>query len=137
MEYFDSTAYPWSSLTIVRRGSIVHGVTAVKYGKKQEKDYGYGRGEDPLMILRGNKSYSGSLTLWKSELEKMEDSAPGGDILNDSFDLIVSFVPKDGGRIITRLLTSVEVSEAFDDTKQGDKNMLVEVPILFLGIKKM
>lgn len=135
MSTFSSKQYAWTDLSISIGGRILEGITEVEYTVKQEKDVLRGRGNKPHKITRGNKSYEGKITVWQSELEAIVQDAPGKDILNLNFDVIVSYVPEDGGQSVTDVLSGCEFTETKKGMKQGDKNMVVELPIMFLNVK--
>jgi hypothetical protein len=135
MSTFSSKQYAWPDLSISIGGRILEGITEVEYTVKQEKDVLRGRGDKPLKILRGNKSYEGKIIIWQSEFEAMTQDAPNKDVLNLNFDIIVSYVPLDGGESVTDVLSSCEFTETKKGMKQGDKNMLIELPIIFLDVK--
>ena len=135
MSTFSSKQYAWPDLSISIGGSILEGITEVEYTVKQEKDTLRGRGNKPHKITRGNKSYEGKITIWQSELEAMVQDAPNKDILDLNFDVIVSYVPEDGGQSVTDVLSGCEFTETKKGMKQGDKNMLIELPIIFLDVK--
>lgn len=136
MATFSSKQYSWCDITILLGGRILEGVTEIEYNEKKEKDYLYGRGCKPHKIVGGNKSYDGKLTIWQSELEAMTRDAKNNDILSLEFDLVVTYAPSDGGQIVTDILKSVEFSEVKKGAKQGDKNMLIELPIMFIDVKR-
>jgi hypothetical protein len=135
MGTFSSKQYAWPDLSISIGGRILEGITEVEYTVKQEKDTLRGRGNKPHKITRGNKSYEGKITIWQSELEAMVQDAPKKDILDLNFDVIVSYVPEDGGQSVTDVLSGCEFTETKKGMKQGDKNMLIELPIIFLDVK--
>ncbi|MEA9414382.1 hypothetical protein [Flavobacterium sp. PL02] len=135
MSTFSSKQYAWSDVSISIGGRIIEGITEVEYTVKQEKETLRGRGNNPHKVTRGNKSYEGKITIWQSELEAMVLSAPNFDILDLTFDVIVSYVPSDGGKTIIDVLSGCEFTETKKSMKQGDKNMVVELPIVFLGVK--
>ena len=135
MSTFSSKQYAWSDVSISIGGRIIEGITEVEYTVKQEKETLRGRGNNPHKVTRGNKSYEGKITIWQSELEAMVLSAPNFDILDLTFDVIVSYVPSDGGKTVIDVLTGCEFTETKKSMKQGDKNMVVELPIVFLGVK--
>lgn len=132
---FDSKQYSWSDVTISLGGRILNGATEVEYAEKQDKEGIYGRGNKPHSIGRGNKSYEGKVSMWQSELEAMVQNAPNKDVLSLSFDLIVSYVPEDGTPMVTDILKKVEFTEVKKAIKQGDKNMIIEMPIVFTEVK--
>ncbi len=135
MTTFSSKQYSWCDISIVMGGRILEGVTEVEYTQKKEKDVLYGRGCKPHTVVHGNRSFEGKVSIWQSELEAMTRDAKNKDILNLSFDIVVAYVPHDGGQIVTDVLKSVEFTEVKKGMKQGDKNMIVELPIIFLDIK--
>lgn len=136
MATFDSKQYAWCDISIAFGGRILIGATEVEYTEKREKDLLYGRGCKPHGIVSGNRSYEGKISLWQSELEAMTRDAPSNDILGLSFDLVVSYVPLDGGQIVTDILRHVEFTEVKKGMKQGDKNMIVELPIIFIDVDR-
>lgn len=136
MATIKSSEYAWSDLSAVFGGRIIEGITEVEYTEKREKDKLYGRGAKPHKILRGNYDFDGKITLWQSELEAMTRDAPGNDILKLNFDIVLSYVPHDGGQVVVDILQSCEFTEVKKALKQGDKNMLVELPIVFLDVKR-
>lgn len=136
MGTFSSKQYAWSDISIAFGGRIIAGVTEVEYTEKKEKSALYGRGSKPLNIVRGNHSFEGKLSIWQSELEAMTRDAKNNDILNLNFDLVVAYVPSEGGQIVTDILKNVEFTEVKKAMKQGDKNMVVELPIIFTDVKR-
>jgi hypothetical protein len=50
--------------------------------------------------------------------------------------LVVAYVPSEGGQIVTDILKNVEFTEVKKAMKQGDKNMVVELPIIFTDVKR-
>ncbi|MGK7648417.1 hypothetical protein ACSQ7D_00175 [Capnocytophaga sp. G1920] len=136
MATFNSKQYAWCDISVAFGGRILVGVTEVEYTEKREKDLLYGRGCKPHGVVAGNRSYEGKVSIWQSELEAMTRDAPNNDILNLSFDLVIAYVPLDGGQIVTDILKNVEFTEVKKGMKQGDKNMIVELPILFTDVKR-
>lgn len=136
MATFSSKQYSWCVLTIAFGGRIIEGITEVEYTEKKDKDYLYGRGCKPHSIVGGNISYDGKVSIWQSELEAMTRDATNKNILSLEFDIVVTYAPMDGGQIVTDILKNVQFSEVKKGLKQGDKNMIVELPILFTDVKR-
>lgn len=136
MATFSSKQYSWCDLTIAFGGRIIEGITEVEYTEKKEKDYLYGRGCKPHSITGGNASYDGKISIWQSELEAMTRDAKNKNILSLEFDIVITYVPMDGGQIVTDILKNVQFNEVKKGMKQGDKNMIVELPILFTDVKR-
>ena len=135
MSDYSSKNYDWNDISIAVGGRIIEGVEDIEYTKKQDKGVLRGRGGKAHKITRGNKDFEGKITLWQSEVEAMIKDAPNKDLLSLSFDIIWSFVPDDGGATVTDVLTTCEITEYKKAMKQGDKNMLIELPFIFLDVK--
>ena len=133
-ETYSSKQYGWKDLSIVMGGRIIEGITEVEYTKKQSTDFLYGRGSDPHDIVEGNNEYEGKITLWQSELEAMTRDAPNNDITRLRSDIVVNYAAEVGGQTVTDILKNVKFSEYKKALKQGDKNMLVELPFKFTKI---
>jgi hypothetical protein len=65
----------------------------------------------------------------------MVQSTASKNVLSLSFELIVTYAPEVGGPIVTDILQNVEFTEVKKSMKQGDKNMVIEMPIIFTKIK--
>lgn len=135
MADFSSKQYSWCNLSIAFGGRIIEGVQEVEYTVKKEKEFLYGRGCKPHEIMGGNVSYEGKLKIWQSELEAMIRDAKDKDVTRLRFDVVVTYVPGDGGQMVTDILENVEFTEVKKGIAQGDKNMVVELPIMFLNLK--
>lgn len=134
---FNSREYEWSDINVVMAGRNVTGFRAVSYTSKQEKEALYAKGNKPHSIQRGNKSYEGSISLVQSEYEALKQAA-GGDILDASIDLVVSYGnPTKGDTIVTDLLQGVEFTDDKTEWKQVDKFQEKELPFIFLDKKNL
>lgn len=135
MDIFNSKEYEWSDITVIVAGRPVTKIRAISYVKKQEKEALYAKGNKPHSIQRGNKSYEASLTLLQSELEAIE-AASGGDVLDASFNVVVSYGnPSKGDVIKTDLIEGNEITEVPKGMNQGDKFSEHELPGIALNIK--
>ena len=135
MDIFNSKEYEWSDITAIVAGRPVTKIRAISYVKKQEKEALYAKGNKPHSIQRGNKSYETSLTLLQSELEAIE-AASGGDVLDASCNVVVSYGnPSKGDVIKTDLIEGNEITEVPKGMNQGDKFSEHELPGIALNIK--
>ncbi|OUO38480.1 hypothetical protein B5F83_01040 [Muribaculum sp. An289] len=133
---FNSREYEWADVSVIMAGRDVTGIRAVKYSPSQEKEPLYAKGNKPHGIQRGNKSYSGTITLLQSELEALETAA-GGDALDISFNVVVAYGnPLRGDVIKTDLLVGVEITEIPKGMAQNDKFMEIEIPIIMMDVKR-
>nr|WP_294922199.1 hypothetical protein [uncultured Flavobacterium sp.] len=135
MSDYSSKNYSWNDISIAIGGRIIEGVEDIEYTAKQEKGVLRGRGTKGHKITRGNKDFEGKISLWQSEVEALIKDAPNKDLLALSFDVIWSFAPDDGGETVTDVLVSCEFKEYKKGMKQGDQNMVIELPIIFLDVK--
>lgn len=133
---FSSKQYGWCDITVSFGGRIIEGITAVEYKESQEKDYLYGRGCRPHGVVKGNRSYEGKISIWQSELEAMTRDTRDNDVLNLEFSVIVAYVPRDGGQVVTDVLKGVQFTEVAKGMAQGDKNKIIEMPMMFIGVKR-
>ena len=132
---FDSRQYEFADTTLFLGNRDVTGLRAINYTEKQEKEALYGKGNKPLSIQKGNKSYEGSIGILQSELEALE-VAGGGSILDLELTAVVNYGnPSKGDMIKTDELIGVQFTEAPRGMKQGDKFMEIELPIVFLDRK--
>ena len=126
--------YEWADVTVVVAGRDVTGIRGVSYTAEQEKEALYAKGNKPHGIQRGNKAYTGSLRLLQSEYDAL-NAAAGGDVLNVSFDVVVSYGnPSKGDIVHTDLLKGVEITSKPKTLNQNDKFMVIERPLLLLDV---
>lgn len=132
---FNSREYEWSDVAVVMAGRMVTGIRGISYTSSQEKEALYAKGNRPHSIQRGNKSYSGSIRLLQSELDALE-AAARGDVLDVSFNVVVSYGnPAKGDVITTDILMGCEITEVPKSINQADKFMEIELPLIILDIK--
>jgi hypothetical protein len=132
---FSTKDYSWSDVSVVVGGRLLEGVTEFEYTAKQDKEIKRGRGNKGHGIMRGDKAYEGKLVVWQSELEAMIRDAPGNDILNLNFSITVAYTPLDGGQNVIDIVPEAEFLEYKKGMKTGDKQMLVELPVIFYDLK--
>lgn len=126
--------YEWSDVTVVVAGRDVTGIRGVSYNSDQEKEALYAKGNKPHGIQRGNKAYSGSIRLLQSEYDAL-NAAAGGDALNVSFNIVVSYGnPSRGDVIKTDLLVGAEITSKPKSLNQNDKFMEIELPLVMLDV---
>ena len=131
---FDTREYEWADVTVVMAGRDVTGIRGVSYTASQEKEALYAKGNKPHGIQRGNKSYEGSIRILQSELDALAVAA-GGDVLDVSFNILVSYGnPSKGDVIKTDLLSGVEITSVPKGLNQNDKFMEIELPLVMLDV---
>lgn len=136
---FTTDQYSWADIDIVMLGKVVTGARGVRYKTSQEKEPVYGRGNKPVALVRGNKSYEGEIKLLQSELEALQAASGTGNDVTDipAFDIIVAYIPRQGGtQIVTDIIKYCEFKEVEKAMNQGDKFMEITLPFVALDIEK-
>lgn len=128
--------YGWKDLSVSIGSKILDGATGLKYSRKKEKEFLYGRGDSPHEILSGNNSNEGTIKIWQSDFEAMVAEAIDGDVLQLRFNITEAYVPADGGDTVINILKDCEFTEEASDINQGDKNQIIELPFMFLKLAR-
>ena len=133
---FNSREYEFADMTVMVGGKDTVGLRGLKYSAKQEKEVLYGKGNEPIAIRKGNKSYEGELTILPSELETLRLNGDG-TILGLQVDIVVVYGnPLQGDVMVTDVLQGVQFTEEPKEYKQGDKFAEITLPFIFLRLKK-
>lgn len=133
---FNSREYEWNDLSLVVGGRNLTGFRAIKYVPKQEKDLYYGKGNLPQTIQKGNKGYSGEMTLFQSEYETLRVTTKSRSVLDIQLDAVVCYGnPSEGDVMTTDYLQGIQFTEEPKGMNQGDKQMEVTLPFIFLRLK--
>ncbi|MBO4574801.1 MAG: hypothetical protein J5708_05715 [Bacteroidales bacterium] len=133
---FNSREYEFADMTVMVGGKDTVGLRGLKYSAKQEKEVLYGKGNEPIAIQKGNKSYEGELTILPSELETLRLNGDG-TILGLQVDIVVVYGnPLQGDVMVTDVLQGVQFTEEPKEYKQGDKFAEITLPFIFLRLKK-
>ena len=133
---FNSREYEYADVTLVLGGKDITGIRGLEYAAKQEKEAIYGKGSEPVSIQKGNRSYSGTLTLLQSELETLIANSKDASVLSLQLDAVVCYGnPSAGDVMITDVLQGIQFTEEPKGLKQGDKFMEIALPFIFLRKK--
>lgn len=134
---FNSREYEFADMTVMVGGKDTVGLRGLKYSVKQEKEVLYGKGNEPIAIQKGNKSYEGELTILPSELETLRLNGDG-TILGLQVDIVAVYGnPLQGDVMVTDVLQGVQFTEEPKEYKQGDKYVEITLPFIFLRLKKV
>lgn len=130
---FNSEEYAWKDLKLVFAGRPVTGFRGIKYKTSRVTTEVYASGEDPHAITRGNKSYSGEITLLQSEIEALIIAVQAAygkskDLTDPFFDATVVYASELGGVVTTDQITKMAISDLEKAMKQGDPNMEITLP---------
>lgn len=135
MAEFNSREYEWNDIRVNVGGRDIVGLLAVSYTESQEKEVVYARGNKPLRVQRGNKSYKGEITILQSELEALKIGSGKNSLLDINFNITIGYVPADNLVIVTDQCKGCEFTEIEKGMKQGDKNAEIKLPFIFIDLK--
>jgi hypothetical protein len=135
MPAINGQMYGWADIKCFVNGTLVKGITAIKYEDKQTIDKVYGAGRYPIGYGKGRIECSGSITLLKEELVALQSVAPNGRLQDlPSFDIVISYLPENGV-ITTDILKTCKFSENKRDVKEGDTSISTEMELMVMSIK--
>jgi hypothetical protein len=130
----NGVAYDWASVRCVIMGTMLSGITAIKYDDEQKMQNNFGAGKYPVSRGSGNVECSSSLTIHAEELEALAASAPGNRIQDfPPFDIIVSYQPA-SGNIVTHTIKNAQFTANKRELKQGDMVIESEIPLIISHI---
>lgn len=122
--------YAWGDIATAANGVPFVGITAIKYGDKQDVQNNYGAGRHPVSRSKGRITPSAAITLYKSEIVALQRQAPNGRLQDIApFDITVSYLPE-SGIITTDKIRNCQFDENKVDWKEGDLNQQVELTLI-------
>jgi hypothetical protein len=143
MPNFDSREFEYADVKVAMFGVELTGLRGITYKKTQEKEEVFGAGNSPKAIQRGNKKYSGSLSLLKSDYDQLDRAAVAAgyedlvDVPGTMINITVVFQKEDNAaKLSTVTCMNCEFTEAEDGMKQGDKFKEITLPFIFTKLKK-
>lgn len=130
----NGTAYSWSQIELRLFNTVVNGITAIQYEDDQVIEDNKGAGNRPVSRGYGSIECKGSITLEMGEVEALQAASPTGRLQDiPEFDIPVSFLPQ-GGVIRNHILHNCRFKKNMRDTKTGDTNIPVELPLIISHI---
>lgn len=121
--------YAWEDLQVAINGVVTDEVNEVEYTVKKDFTEVRGRGAEPLTLGRGNKSYDAKVVVLQSFVEGVQRTLPRGKDLTDiEVEVTCSYAPA-GGVITTDQITRARITEVKKAFKNGDGNMVIELPL--------
>ena len=123
--------YAWEDINLAIFGKLITNFESIEYTASKQHTNIYGRGADPVAMGRGKKDYAGMLELLQSEVEAIQAKLPAGKDLTDvaPFTITISYAPE-GGAVTTDQLTSCRFAEIKKGMKNGDGNMVCQLPLV-------
>tara|TARA_R100000306_G_scaffold58335_1_gene56778 strand:- start:2196 stop:2609 length:414 start_codon:yes stop_codon:yes gene_type:complete len=132
---FDTREFEWADITVIVGGEDLLKIRSFKLTEKIEREAIYGKGNQPVAIQSGNRSYEVELGMLQGDAEKLVLAAKG-DIFSLSMDVLVNYGnPSKGDAILSKRATGFRISQYENALKQGDKFQEVTLPGLALNIQ--
>lgn len=128
-------AYSWSQISLVLLGTPVVGITNVSYTEEQEMEENYGAGNRPVSRGYGKITTEGSITLYMTEVEALQDAVSSGRLQDiPEFDIVVSYIPNDSNRTKTHILRNCRFKNNGREIDQGATNITTELSLMISHI---
>jgi hypothetical protein len=128
----------WSDVKISINGVLVTKARGCTYQPAQEKEHLHAAGTEPISIQRGNRTYTGTLSLLKGQVDTLNRAviaAGGKDLLDATFVIVIEY-PGQGDRLPQiDTLTGCEFTELPKAIQQNEKFMQIDLPFLALNLQ--
>ena len=127
----------WADLTINIAGVPVVGVRAIEYSDTQQIDNIYGMGQYPVGRGYGRIEATAKITLLRTSVEAIRASSVTGRLQDIApFDIIVMFVPTNGGTIITHRLRDCQFKDDNLSISEGDTSNEQQFELILSQIER-
>lgn len=127
----------WSDQSLYIEGIRVVGVKGNRHGVKTDKAHLFAENDSPFCIQSGNREPTGTLKLTKSAVDTLNAAAvsAGGRDMNDLvFDIVTAYKAQ-GIRGMQRMtMTGCQTTNFEYGWDQGAKEMIIDVPYLYLDL---
>lgn len=128
--------YSWGDIVMTIAGMPVTGVTAIEYDDDQEVMNNYGAGRYPVSRSKGRITCTAKITLYVSEANALVKKSPNGRIQDIApFDIMVSYIPEDGGVVVTDKIRNAQFKKNHRGWNVGDTSSTVELELVVSHIE--
>lgn len=122
--------YGWADIVLTIAGKPVTGITGVEYNDDQEVADIYGAGRYPVARSKGRITCTGKITLLTSEVIALTKAAPNGRLQDiPAFPIIVSYIPDEGGVVVTDRLFNCQFKSNKRSWSEGDTSKAVDLDL--------
>tara|TARA_R110000796_G_scaffold73842_5_gene165895 strand:- start:9576 stop:10004 length:429 start_codon:yes stop_codon:yes gene_type:complete len=123
-------AYSYSDIIVTVLGSVLAGISEVKYEDNQEVVNNFGAGRLPVSQGHGPITTEASIKIDRAELTALIKAAPGKRLQNiGNFDVNVSYVPL-GGIPTTDVIRNCRFMNTPGGAAQGDTTVEAELKLM-------
>lgn len=127
--------YSWGDVQVMIFGSTpLVGITSIEYDEEQAMENNYGAGNFPVGQGYGQFKYTGSIELFKEEINNIISMAPMGKIqLIPAFNIKVVYGNSSQALTVDTLQSCVFMKNPFT-AKANDKKLVMKIPLLIGNI---
>ena len=140
--HIKSSEYAWHHTEVKMVGKIITGITAWEFKRSQEVEELRGAGQYPIDLQKGNISFSGSLTLFGFEMDRLEQAAQAAgydsilDVPHELISIVVTARKLAKDPITTIVATGVAFKETTDAMQQGASKRDCPLPFTCMNLDK-
>ncbi|MGQ0739139.1 MAG: hypothetical protein ACT4OJ_08790 [Bacteroidota bacterium] len=137
---FSTKECAWAQTSMKLLGATLTGIRGFEFQKNIEKELIFAAGDEAIDITQGNKSVSGTLTILKHELDKLNDAAQaaGFEDISDvpHTAILITCAFKLNATTPVRIIETT-LGAAFTGFTVGQKQnaKMTEVPLPFIAPK--
>lgn len=111
----------WANLTVNIAGFPEHGIRKIDYKDSQTIENIYGAGQNPVGRGYGRIEPSCTVGLLRKAVESIREASPTGRLQDIApFDIVVMFVPVQGGKIIKHKVRNCQFTDDSLSISEGD-----------------
>lgn len=135
---FSTKECAWAQTSLKLLGSTVSGLRAFEFRVPKEKEHLFAAGAKPIDIQEGNKTPSGSLTVLKYELDRLNEAARLAgfaditEVPHTAISIVCTFKKTATSKTETITALGVAFQEVTAGMQQNAK--MTEVPLPFLAM---
>lgn len=128
--------YSWADISVIIGGVPVTGITGIDYNDDQEVADIYAAGRYPVARSKGRITCTGKITLLSSEINALVRKTPNGRLQDlVPFPIIVSYIPDEGGAVVTDILHNCQFKSNKRSWTEGDTSKATDIDLAISHIE--
>lgn len=143
MSTYDSREFQYNHITVNASGIDVVTLQHIMYKADLETEFVYGKGNKPRAIQDGNFAFEGSIGILQTDIAKLELLRADRQMqLLRGTNIVIVYktdnpILGEQTKLRTDVLQGVRYGAIEHRMNQGDKKMVIEIPLKFLDIKRL
>ena len=126
----NGTEYSWGDIVFSIAWTPVIGITGIEYNDEQEVTDNYGAGRYPVSRSKGRITCNGKISLYVSEVNALVKKTANGRLQDlGAFDIIVSYIPDEGGIVVIDKLRNCQFKKNSRSWSEGDTSKTVDLDL--------